>query len=197
MYDCTLVTDCDASAECATGECCGTPAAPVYFISFIIFGNFVTLNLLIAVVLDNFSHMSREEKGEQVTEENIKDFNRAWRKLDPETTGYILISDLSQLIATTTPPLGRKGKRLSNRALSQFRNKLHLRLRDSEYLHYEDALQALSARAMCLNIDAMAPELQTKVVQALREKSSRSLKGLSTGKLALSDVVIGEVEVDG
>ena len=36
--------------DCARGTCCGSAGAPMYFISFVIFGSFITLNLLIAVV---------------------------------------------------------------------------------------------------------------------------------------------------
>jgi hypothetical protein len=192
MYDCTLSSDCDASAECAIGECCGTAAAPMYFITFVIFGNFVTLNLLIAVVLDNFSHMSNEETGEPVTEENIEDFNRAWKRLDPDTTGFIPLTGLSQLITTTAHPLGLKGKRRTNLILAQFQKKLNLQI-NSKLLHYEDALQALTAKAMGLDLDELAPELQEEVCKSLREASSKSLKRLSTG--ALGGLDEGEVEV--
>ena len=67
--------------DCAIGECCGSQGAPAYFIAFVVLGTFVTLNLLIAVVVDNFSNQKREEEGEDVTDDNIKEFEVAWRRL--------------------------------------------------------------------------------------------------------------------
>ena len=66
MYDCMITpatSGCDDSSDCAIGECCGSQGAPAYFIAFVVLGTFVTLNLLIAVVVDNFSNQKREEEG--------------------------------------------------------------------------------------------------------------------------------------
>ena len=77
MYDCMIDTDCDSAADCARGECCGNDGAPLYFITFVILGTFITLNLLIAVVLDNFSNNKKEE-GTNITDAHIEDFAQAW-----------------------------------------------------------------------------------------------------------------------
>ena len=62
MYDCMISEDCDTSVDCARGaSAAALPARPLYFITFVIFGSFITLNLLIAVVLDNFSNNKKEE----------------------------------------------------------------------------------------------------------------------------------------
>ena len=56
MYDAMRVTGCDSHPDCEMGECCGNPfSAVIYFSSFTVIGSFVMLNLLIAVVLENFS----------------------------------------------------------------------------------------------------------------------------------------------
>ena len=146
MYDCMLDTDCDADDDCALGECCGSRTAPIYFISFVIFGSFVTLNLLIAVVLDNFSN-SKKEEGVNVTSDNIEEFAAAWKKLDPYATGFIPLTRLVTLLKNIGSPLGVKGKKLSRIGILRFQKNLSLKV-DSNYLHYQDVLQALTSRAM-------------------------------------------------
>ena len=159
MYDCMISEDCDTSVDCARGECCGSAGAPAYFISFVIFGSFITLNLLIAVVLDNFSNNKKEE-GVQVTEENIKDFAEAWSKIDPRATGFIEISRLVSLLKLAGAPLGVRGTKLSRLGLLRFQKNLNLKV-ESNYLHYQDVLQAVTARAMGINIDQLPIDVRT------------------------------------
>ena len=159
MYDCMISEDCDKGVDCARGECCGSAGAPMYFISFIIFGSFITLNLLIAVVLDNFSNNKKEE-GVQVTEEHIQDFADAWSKIDPHATGFIQLTRLVSLLKLAGTPLGVRGTKLSRLGLLRFQKNLNLKV-DSNYLHYQDVLQAVTARAMGINIDQLPIDVRT------------------------------------
>ena len=147
MYDCMVTEECDASMDCARGECCGSRGAPVYFITFVIFGSFITLNLLIAVVLDNFSN-SKKEEGVQVTDDDIKDFAEAWSKIDPRATGFIPeISRLASLLKLARRALGVKGTKTLALGFLRFQKNLNLKV-ESNYMHYQDVLQAVTARAM-------------------------------------------------
>jgi hypothetical protein len=162
MYDCMIDTDCDKDAECAIGECCGSASAPLYFITFVIFGSFVTLNLLIAVVLDNFSNNKKEE-GVSVTEDHIMDFAECWKKLDPHATGFIPLTRLVSLLKLVGAPLGVRGTRLSRLGILRFQKNLNLKC-ESNYLHYQDVLSAVTSRAMVslykLN-PVLDPQLET------------------------------------
>ena len=89
MNDCMNKKNCDASFDCAIGTCCGTAVAPVYFVSFVAFSSFIILNLLIAVVLDNYSMSKKEAENENVTPEDVKAFRRVWKKFDPDLTGFV------------------------------------------------------------------------------------------------------------
>jgi hypothetical protein len=44
----------DTSSSCISGETCGTPLAPVYFISFVVICTFIMLNLFILVIIQQF-----------------------------------------------------------------------------------------------------------------------------------------------
>ena len=68
---------------------CGLRTAPIYFVSFMVLGTLVLVNLFIAVVLDNFLEIS-ESKDKQYMLENIARFSAAWVRYDPRATGQIL-----------------------------------------------------------------------------------------------------------
>ena len=158
MYDCMISEDCDTSVDCARGEAAALRRARVLH-QFRHLGSFITLNLLIAVVLDNFSNNKKEE-GVQVTEENIKDFAEAWSKIDPRATGFIEISRLVSLLKLAGAPLGVRGTKLSRLGLLRFQKNLNLKV-ESNYLHYQDVLQAVTARAMGINIDQLPIDVRT------------------------------------
>lgn len=176
MYDCMIDSDCDSDADCAIGECCGSASAPLYFITFIIFGSFVTLNLLIAVVLDNFSS-NTEEEGVSVTEEDIMDFAEGWKKLDPHATGFIPLTRLVNLLKLVGTPLGVRGTRLSRLGILRFQKSLNLRC-DSNYLHYQDVLSAMTSRAMGIDFDTLPPQVQAALDAGAARKRKMAEKQL-------------------
>jgi|TARA_B110000967_G_scaffold200489_1_gene236348 hypothetical protein len=45
MYDCMVTEDCDASPDCVRGTCCGSAGAPLYFVTFVIFGRYGTFQI--------------------------------------------------------------------------------------------------------------------------------------------------------
>jgi len=163
MYDVMTQEDCDKSSDCAIGECCGVEFAPIYFISFVILGSFVTLNLLIAVVIDNFSN-SKKEDAKEVTEEDLTVFREVWQQYDPDATFFIPESKLTHLILSVPPPLGLNGHNtVSKTAIMRFKNSLNMEV-TSCMLHYQTVVQALVRKAMDIDMSEMPPSM----VEALR-----------------------------
>jgi len=195
MYDCMVTEDCDASMDCARGECCGSAGAPMYFITFVIFGSFITLNLLIAVVLDNFSN-SKKEEGVTVTDDDIDAFAVAWSRVDPRATGFIPVTRVATLIKLAPPPLGVKGSKISRLGLLRFQKNLNLKV-ESNYMHYQDVLQAVTARAMGINIEQLPIQVQTVLeVGKVRKRltAEKRLKDQLTGSsVADPDEVLPEI----
>ena len=177
MYDAMVDEDCDDSIDCAIGECCGVPGAPAYFVTFVILGTFVTLNLLIAVVVDNFSNSKKEEMGEDVTDENVGRFERAWRKVDRDASGYINREDVFEVFKRTPPPLGVKGARVSRLGMIRFMKSLDLAhwAGLAEMVHYEDVLSAATRRALAIAMETLPVETQMEVRTVLKSKSEASL----------------------
>ena len=72
-----------------------------YFISFTIIGTFVFLNLVVAVILENFQELS-ETDPDLVSALDIADFKEEWTFYDPDADGHIPAKMLPQLVAFGT-----------------------------------------------------------------------------------------------
>jgi hypothetical protein len=92
----------------ATPSDCGTPLALPYFISYTITCTFVMLNLIVAVILENFTSLG-DVNPSLVSAQNIADFKDAWGHFDPAATGKIPVVKLPKLVRVLEPPLGLSG----------------------------------------------------------------------------------------
>lgn len=141
----------------------GTMFAWAFFISFVVLVTFITLNLFIAVILDNFSHISADQKEEEdctvryththtnthafvqilivvaFSEEALHAFREAWSFYDPKATRYIDSTDLFSLLTHIEPPLGlgRNGKPID---LYRLVNKLSIPVHEGSKLHFSEVL---------------------------------------------------------
>jgi hypothetical protein len=84
------------------------------------------LNLIIAVVLDNFSSASHAEE-RKVTDEHVKQFKKVWSHFDPKGTCSIAIAAFPRLVALLPPPLGlyEPGVHITRAALVRFQVRIH------------------------------------------------------------------------
>ena len=105
----------DAMLNEDSGRCtaeagnCGTVAAIPYFISFQILGSFIFLNLVVAVILENFGTLHNINP-DLASRADIEVFAEAWAKLDPDATGFLESSLLPTFLLMVPPPLGLKGR---------------------------------------------------------------------------------------
>ena len=116
MMDDAMVTEergCDPEAVPTD---CGSPIAIPYFISFTVIGSFVMLNLVVAVILENFTALGNVN-GDLVSANDIADFKEAWGFYDPDADGMIPVVDLPKLLCDLPPPLGLKGTKEQGRPL--------------------------------------------------------------------------------
>ena len=78
----------DSMKDEASGRCsitrgnCGTPLALPYFISFQIVGSFIFLNLVVAVILENFANLYFTSP-DLVSSSDLEVFSEAWQQFDP------------------------------------------------------------------------------------------------------------------
>jgi len=106
--------------DCMDPKNGGFSAAFVFFISFIVLVWFITLNLFIAIIVDNFSDIrfadksqdrsgiSRMLTGERVAidKEMCQAFITLWSKYDPHVTHFVDCAHLRELLLALPPPLG-------------------------------------------------------------------------------------------
>ena len=131
MHDCMITKDCVYYQDPATGEvtyynqedsfwqdldedtytnqCTPHPVgAIIFFCFFCILCAFVMLNLVIAVILDNFQNNSKtSELG--VSKEDMMHFTDVWMRLDPRATYYIPAEKLPRVIGAMDHPVGTRG----------------------------------------------------------------------------------------
>jgi len=93
----------DSYSNCGAGT-----TAVLYHVLFFTISAYMLLNLIVAIVLDNFSEAG-DTDDIVVSQENIENFRAEWVKLDPDADERIPIGDLQTLILRVEYPLGLKG----------------------------------------------------------------------------------------
>jgi hypothetical protein len=114
MMDDAMINEdrgCDAAPDDGSPSDCGTPLALPFFISFVVIGTFVFLNLVVAVILENFTALGAVNP-DLVSASDISEFKEEWGTLDPDANGYIPANTLPQLVMTLKAPLGLRGTKL-------------------------------------------------------------------------------------
>ena len=106
----------------------------------------VLLNLVIAVILDNFESYNQAEDL-PVSESDFGEYAYEWGKLDRFASYYIKVQQLPTLLKRLNAPLGFKSSPsdMQKAALSQFLLHCGIENQDGK-IHFVDTLQALASR---------------------------------------------------
>merc|ERR1719502_1884813 len=88
----------------AAGDCGNPYAAVSFFVSFEVLSSFVILNMMIALILEEYSKTINREK-HKVNPEDAERFVEAWAKYDPFATGRMHVRHLRVFIRDLPPPL--------------------------------------------------------------------------------------------
>ena len=102
-----LVTEDSGKCSAAEGNC-GGPIAVPYFVSFMVLGSMVVLNLVVAVILENFSTLG-QVRSDLVSKDDMETFKEVWGEFDPDADNRIPSTKLPDLILALPTPLGIKG----------------------------------------------------------------------------------------
>jgi len=164
IMDDAMITEergCDPAPEDGSPSDCGSPLALPYFVSFIIVGMFVFLNLIVAVILENFTTLGNLNP-DLVSATDIADFKEAWGMYDPDADGEIPVKDLPDLLLGLKTPLGLYGSVLieganpRSKAL-RFCLSLELSQRDG-MIKFKNTLDALIKKNYDLKKVVVLPE---------------------------------------
>ena len=118
MHDCQIQPPyCDlhkgGAVDPNSGNCGYKEVAPLLFVLVMLGINYMLLNLLIAVILDNFMETQSMSES-KVTDEHFESFDDAWSLYDYNADGMIESNLVPALITRVLYPLGLKDIPLQN-----------------------------------------------------------------------------------
>uniref|UniRef100_A0A7S3G1E6 Uncharacterized protein n=1 Tax=Palpitomonas bilix TaxID=652834 RepID=A0A7S3G1E6_9EUKA len=97
-----------------TTDDCGSSFAPVFFILIYVTLVYIFMNLVIAVILENFSHMySKEEARIQASDFDV--LKDKWAEFDEKAKGYLLPADFKSFVESLNRPFAFDMKREEKR----------------------------------------------------------------------------------
>jgi len=112
----SLMHDCYSGARCEEPphlkECGNSAIAIVFFVSFMIIGSFVFVNLFIAVIIEKLFECDEEEGADDmsVMTHDLDSFVEAWSRIAPDGSNYIPSVFLPLLLQDVAAPLGFNGE---------------------------------------------------------------------------------------
>ena len=137
-----LMEDCmvDQARGCDPAEGnCGSWVALPFFLTYLLIATFVVINLVIAVVLENFTMLGSQDPN-MITGNDIDVFKEVWAEFDPDANGMVPVVDLPALVARVPPPLGLGG--VDQRKCARFCMNLEISPVNGE-VKFKDMLDAL------------------------------------------------------
>ena len=105
---------------------CGSPLAFAYFVSFMMIASFVLINLLVAVILENYAIIAGEDPN-IASAPAVDAFKEAWAAFDYDAVGVIPVKFLPDVLLSLPPPLGLMGS-TDRKGANRFCLHLNLRL---------------------------------------------------------------------
>ena len=95
MDDCMITPQRGCSSE--EGNCGSPWFAMIYFVSFQMIGGFVMLNLIVAVILENFTTLANQ-RPDLVSSRDIDGFKEIWGDFDQNADGLVPMEQLESLL---------------------------------------------------------------------------------------------------
>jgi voltage-dependent calcium channel L type alpha-1D len=122
------------------GSTCGSGINVLYFTSFYLITQLLLLNILVAVIVDNFEFIYQDSSDLQPL--HVQAFGDEWRKLDPRGSGTIHHARLINLLKGLDPPFGL-GKRCPTFLIHRFLAKLIIPIDRRNHIGYRPTLVAI------------------------------------------------------
>lgn len=173
---------------------CGSDLSQGFFMLYVFWCSLILVNLFIAVTLQGFSDVQREDSC-RITDFHIVKFVEVWSDIDPDGTGYIHISQAGQLMRSLIegkcdlfPPKARD-LAFDVQLLSELIEHLNLKLyKNFQYYNFHDILISLSQ--MYITYLSSKPKM---VIEILEEYQKVNNKFEDEQAIDLDDV-IGKID---
>jgi len=192
MHDCSVQPPyCEAKEWWDEGaeqwrepNCGNSYLAPAYFTFFFTMMNYVFLNMLIAIILDNYLEM-RKLRGSAVTNDTLDTFEEAWKMYDTRGKGSIPLSKLGLLLRELPHPWGSKGSKTlkTDAAIDTF---IHTRIAHLD-LPVHGAMILFNETMLALALDTLghvtlSAEQRENIRQRMKEKLMANKTALKHAK---------------
>eukprot|EP00927_Polykrikos_kofoidii_P054656 TRINITY_DN49043_c0_g1_i1.p1 TRINITY_DN49043_c0_g1~~TRINITY_DN49043_c0_g1_i1.p1 ORF type:complete len:1629 (-),score=309.38 TRINITY_DN49043_c0_g1_i1:117-4424(-) len=169
-----IMHDCFTGARCAAEphetKCGGTGTAVVYFVSFMISGSFVSLNLFIAVLIEKTWECQEWADLESVISEtawrdNLNNFVTTWARHAPQGDSYFMPTiNLPALLKEVEPPLGFNGEAFRGKSLLRVMQRLGIRDHNGR-VHFAEILWRLASMVSGTDMRQVANVEVTKTLE--------------------------------
>ncbi|CAG9459996.1 unnamed protein product [Pedinophyceae sp. YPF-701] len=156
QYEQSTGTDLEMAEDFWEGCGPGRAVSILYFVIFSILCAFVMLNLVIAIILDNYQ-ISSQDEDLPVTGTDMQIFADMWAVHDPAGTMYIDANKLPAIISQLEPPLGTKGLDISPAELQQMLMRVSIPNRGGK-VHFHETLYALSSLVAYADVPQQAQQ---------------------------------------
>ena len=177
MMSCTSDKPCQPLAD---SQLCGSSfAAYFYFVSFVLVSTFLLLNLLVAVILDNFEFLTRDSS--ILGPHHLDEFIQNWSEFDPNGSGFIHYKDLFQLVKAMEPPLGF-GVNCPLKTAYRKLIRMNVPITKGKSVNFTTTLFALIRESLKIRIgeakdmDRLDEELKTIITKHWPKASKRKMK---------------------
>ena len=181
---------------------CGNPlASMLFFIAFQISASFIILNMMIALILEEYGKEVGRGK-HRVSAEHAELFVEAWQQFDPYATGRMHVRHLHALIRKLPPPLGLDPKKFSFSIVKDTDVSNYIsKLKDiKSYVNEEtgapevsfnELLQACTKAAFSAVAEAVdGLPMEAKIVKELQEQMKSTLEqGLDPRTIANNNLI--------
>jgi len=115
----------------------------VYFVSFQLIGVYLLFNLLIAIVLDRFSDVSKADSF-PVNPKMLADFADVWAIYDNKGTYFIDYTELPFVLMQLDPPLGFQGAHITEEGVQNYVQKqMKVPVNQEGKVHFCEAIAAV------------------------------------------------------
>ena len=192
MMDNAMVTRAEGCDPSMVPTNCGSWVAMPYFISFLVVANFIFLNLVVAIVLENFSSLrkQREERDrlQLVHSEHIDEFTETWSVHDPDADNMLPREKLPVLVSQLSKPLGVPDVRsLDQKQAAKKAVEFCLGLKgvreERGEVHFRSALEALLRRAFQSVPGIGSPEASLASGSSMRQQLVSERNAIFKGNL--------------
>ncbi|XP_068695384.1 voltage-dependent calcium channel type A subunit alpha-1-like isoform X1 [Montipora foliosa] len=194
-----IMLDCGDGAKCENDDnrtCGSTFAAVLYFCSFIFLSMFLMLNLFVAVIMDNFEYLTRDES--ILGPHHLDEFVRVWSEFDPGASGRIHHSEIYKVMCSMSPPVGF-GKKCPRIVGYKRLIKMNMPLNDDGTVSFSTTLFALIRTSLNIklrgNMNANDTELRKMIKRVWPKTSEKVLDKLIPKQSVLSSqqMTIGKI----